>query len=273
MSELSSSESSGVTPLTDLEGTASSSSDARVLACISVPTPIEEGHRDSSVVTATMAIGITDASHAIFSIIAGGITPESTPVEIASAGSVHDVTCGFSTDSGEMPPAMCDGRRVTLDPSIAASPGPSSGSSTCGSIALVSRDAGSARTARWSAEFASAARSIAGSAGAARLSSGSTGVACGDRSTTAARSSSISAGVACVDGSKNAAQSSSGSECVACDDGSTTAALPVVDLETLAADGIPLDCFEDGRLVLGLSAAGSGVLLLGTLSSRIVSLV
>jgi hypothetical protein len=36
--------------------------------------------------------GITDASHAICSFIAGGITPESTPVEITSAGSVHDIT-------------------------------------------------------------------------------------------------------------------------------------------------------------------------------------
>ena len=42
--------------------TTSSSSNARVLACISVPTPVEEDHRDCSVVTATMAMGITAAS-------------------------------------------------------------------------------------------------------------------------------------------------------------------------------------------------------------------
>jgi hypothetical protein len=46
----------------------------------------------------SVEIGITYASHAICSIIAGGITPESTHVEIVSAGSVHDVTCGFSTE-------------------------------------------------------------------------------------------------------------------------------------------------------------------------------
>jgi hypothetical protein len=47
----------------------------------------------------SVEIDITDASHAICSIIAGGVTPESTPVKIASAGSVHDVTCGFSIES------------------------------------------------------------------------------------------------------------------------------------------------------------------------------
>jgi hypothetical protein len=38
--------------------------------------------------------GIPDASHAICSNIASGIAPESTPVEITSAGSVPDVTGG-----------------------------------------------------------------------------------------------------------------------------------------------------------------------------------
>ena len=101
--------------------------------------------------------GITAASHATCSNIA--ITPESTPVEIASAGSVHDVTGGFPNES-----AALVVESFALDPSTAPSPRPSTGSSTCGSIALVSRDAGSARAARWSAESASAARSIAGSA-------------------------------------------------------------------------------------------------------------
>jgi hypothetical protein len=35
----------------------------------------------------------------------------------------------------------------------------------------------------------------------------------------------------------------------------------MVDLETFDAEGILLDCFEDDRPVLGLFAAGSGVLL------------
>ena len=67
--------------------------------------------------------------------------------------------------------------------------------------------------------------------------------------------------VACGNGSMTAARSSSGSECVACGDGTTTAARPMVDLETFDAEGILLDCFEDDRPVLGLFAAGSGVLL------------
>jgi hypothetical protein len=46
-----------------------------------------------------------------------------------------------------------------------------------------------------------------------------------------------------------------------------------VALETLDTEGILLDCFEDDRLVLGLFAAGSGVLLLGTSSSVIISLL
>jgi hypothetical protein len=107
-----------------------------------------------------------EVSHAICSNIAGGITPESTPVEVTSIGSVHDVTGGVFNES-----AALVVESFALDPSIAASPGPSSGSSTCGSIALVSRDAGTARVARWSAEAASAVRSIAGSADGARLSS------------------------------------------------------------------------------------------------------
>ena len=52
-----------------------------VLACKFVPTPVEEGHRDCSVVTATLAmgnssvsvsdpeIGITDASHGLDNLV------------------------------------------------------------------------------------------------------------------------------------------------------------------------------------------------------------
>ena len=47
----------------------------------------------------------------------------------------------------------------------------------------------------------------------------------------------------------------------------------MVALETLDTEGILLDCFEDDRLVRGLFAAGSGVLLLGTSSSGIISLL
>ena len=94
---------------------------------MSVPTPVEEGHRDCSVVTATLAmgnssasvsdleIGNTDASHAICSIIASGDTPESTPVEVASTGSVHGVDSGVSTES-----AAPVGRSFSLDPPTAA---------------------------------------------------------------------------------------------------------------------------------------------------------
>jgi hypothetical protein len=79
--------------------------------------------------------GITDASHAICSNIAGGITPESTPVEITSAGSVPDVTGGFSNESAAL---VVDS--FALDPSTAARTGLSSGFSTCVSIALVAAD-------------------------------------------------------------------------------------------------------------------------------------
>ena len=105
---------------------------------------------------------------------------------------------------------------------------------------------------------------IAGSAGSARLSSGSTGVACVDRSTTAARSSSVSAGVACRVHDCGPIQLR-----VRMCGGSTTAARPMVALENLDIEGILLDCFEDNRLVLGLFAAGSGVLLLETSSSYV----
>ena len=67
----------------------------------------------------SVEISITNASHAICSIVAGGINPESTPVEIASAGSVHDETCGFSTES-----AALVGESFTLDLSTATSPPP-----------------------------------------------------------------------------------------------------------------------------------------------------
>ena len=125
---------------------------------------------NSSASVSDLEIGNTDASHAICSIIASGDTPESTPVEVASTGSVHGVNSGVSTES-----AAPVGRSFSLDPPTAASPGLSSGSSTCGSIALVSRDA----------ESASIARSRSGSAGvygstAAVLSSAeSAAVACG----------------------------------------------------------------------------------------------
>jgi hypothetical protein len=67
--------------------------------------------------------GITEASHTICSNIAGGITPESTPVEIASAGSVHVVTGGFSNESTALVVES-----FALDPLTGVSPGPSSGS-------------------------------------------------------------------------------------------------------------------------------------------------
>ena len=88
----------------------------------------------------SVEVGITEASHAICSNIAGDITPESTPIEVTSAGSVHDVTGGVSNESTALVVES-----FALDPSIAASPGPSTGSSTCGSIALVPRDARFAR--------------------------------------------------------------------------------------------------------------------------------
>jgi len=53
----------------------------------------------------------------------------------------------------------------------------------------------------------------------------------------------------------------------------TTAARSMVAIETLDTEGILLNCFEDDRLVLDLFAAGSGVLLLGTSSSGIISLL
>ena len=203
-----------------------------------MPTPVEKGHRDCSVVPATMAMDITaasvsaetditDASHAIFSNLAGGITPESNPVEIASAGSFHDVTGGFSNES-----AALVVESFALDPSTAARPGPSSGLSTCDSIALVAAD---------------------------RSSSGFECMACGYGSMTADRSRSGSECMACGYGSMTAARSSSGSESVACGYGST-----MVALETLDTEGI---------LSRGLFVAGSGVLLLGTSSSGIISLL
>ena len=63
-------------------------------------------------------MNITDASHAICSNIAGGITPESTPVEVTAAGSVDDVTGGFSNES-----AALVVESFALDPSTAARPG------------------------------------------------------------------------------------------------------------------------------------------------------
>jgi hypothetical protein len=47
----------------------------------------------------------------------------------------------------------------------------------------------------------------------------------------------------------------------------------MVALETLDTEGILLDCFEDARLARGLFVAGSGVVLLGTSSSGIISLL
>jgi len=111
---------------------------------------------------------------------------------------------------------------------------------------MSSLDAVSAGVARLSAMSTAAAQLSARSAGAARLSA---------MSTAAARPSARFAGAA-----RPSAMS-------------TSATRPEVILATRASDGIPLGFFEVERLVLGLFGAGSGVLLLGTSSSRIISLL
>jgi hypothetical protein len=162
-------------------------------------------------------------AHAICSNIAGGITPESTPVEITSAGSVHDVTGGFSNES-----AAHVVNSFALDPSTTARPGLSSGLSTCVSIALVAADRSSSGSEYMACGHGSmTAECMArgyGSITAARSGSTSDSVACGYGSTTAVYSNPGSECMACGYGSMTAARSSSESESVACGYGSTTAA-------------------------------------------------
>jgi len=69
--------------------------------------------------------------------------------------------------------------------------------------------------------------------------------------------------VACGYGSADAPRCSSRS----------AAARSEVALEVRFADGVPLVCLEEDLLVRGFFAAGSGVLLLGTSSSGIISLL